>query len=89
MDLSVAFAAIVKARAAIEDNADAHPLACGCTACPGTLRDDGATLRLVYHHLLTASAGVTGAIAILRLRGEMAEALESETRRAPTLRIVK
>lgn len=90
MDLVVAAAAIKKARDAVEDNADAHPHGCVCGACPLGTRDDAGTLRLVYSHLLTASAGLMGAIAMIELREELRRVLEgADTERPPSLRVVR
>ncbi len=80
-DLTRAHGAVMTARHLIEDNADKDY----------DDQDDAAVLRQVYALLLDAGCGVAGARAVIRLRGEMACALEkADTERpASNLRLVK
>ncbi len=75
MDLAVAHAALRKMRKLIEDNASAEE------------PKDAATLRQVFSLMLDASSGVAGAVAVLKLRDEMREAVARTNRTA--LRLVK
>ncbi len=73
MDLAVALSQAQAARRLIEDTADMDDPT-----------KDAAALRRVYAYLIDVTGGIAGAMAVLRMRGELSEAIKP----TPTLRLV-
>ncbi len=73
MDLSVALSQAQAARNLIEDTADMDDPT-----------KDAEALRRVYAYLIDVTGGIAGAMAVLRMRGELSEAIKP----VPALRLV-